>query len=155
MSYDEPHPTQAHAPVAPTQHLPQQPPKQHEPYPQPYPPHAVAPYNGPQQQQGWPQQQYPPPAYLPAPMVSTARPPVSTGLVVFAWILAVITFFYLLPWAVAVTRNRSNMGAIFLLNFLLGWSFIGWVVSLVMACGADQQTNVLVVNQAPYGPPPR
>ncbi|AKU18675.1 hypothetical protein VV02_05920 [Luteipulveratus mongoliensis] len=86
------------------------------------------------------------------------RQPVSGGLVAVAWIIAVITFFYMLPWAVAVTRNRSNMGAIGILNFLLGWTFLGWVASLVMACGSESSTNVVVVNQQPhYGQqyPPR
>ncbi|WP_231635259.1 superinfection immunity protein [Luteipulveratus halotolerans] len=63
-----------------------------------------------------------------------------------AWIVAVLTCMYMLPWAVAVTRNKSNMGVIGLLNFLLGWSFVGWVVSLVMAC-TSEPAPVVVVNQ--------
>lgn len=53
---------------------------------------------------------------------------------VIAWVLAVLSGFYMLPWAIAATRGRSNHGMIALLNFLLGWTFIGWVVALVMAC---------------------
>ena len=74
------------------------------------------------------------------------RPPVSGALVAVAWIVAILTCMYMLPWAVAVTRNRSNMGVIGLLNFLLGWSFVGWVVSLVMAC-MSEPAPVVVVNQ--------
>lgn len=107
--------------------------------------------------QGPPGPQYPMQGYAPAPMgpppaynsvVTTGRPGPSGALVAIAWILAICTFLYLLPWAIAATRNKSNQGAIFLLNFFLGWSLIGWVISLVMACGADPQSNIVVVNQS-------
>ena len=61
------------------------------------------------------------------------------GLVtVIAWVLAVLTLTYMLPWAVAATRGKSNQGAIAVLNLLLGWTLIGWIVALVMACGSHQ-----------------
>lgn len=107
--------------------------------------------------QGPPGPQYPMQPYAPQPMgpppaynsvVMTGRPGPSGAVVAIAWILAVVTFFYLLPWAIAATRNKSNQGGIFLLNFFLGWSFVGWVIALVMACGTDPQSNVVVVNQS-------
>jgi hypothetical protein len=55
-----------------------------------------------------------------------------------AWVLAVLSLGYFLPWAVAATRGKSNAGAIGWLNLLLGWTFIGWVAALVMACTAHQ-----------------
>lgn len=63
----------------------------------------------------------------------------NAGLVILAWVLTVCTLGYMLPWAIAETRGRQNSGAIGLLNFLLGWSVIGWIVALVMACGAHQK----------------
>jgi hypothetical protein len=39
-----------------------------------------------------------------------------------------------LPTLVAKSRNHPNTLPIFLLNLFLGWTFIGWVVSLVWAC---------------------
>lgn len=51
-----------------------------------------------------------------------------------AWLLAVLTIEYLLPWAIAATRGTSNSWAVGLLNFLLGWTFIGWIAALVLAC---------------------
>jgi hypothetical protein len=36
-----------------------------------------------------------------------------------------------LPTIIALARRRHNTLAIFLLNFFLGWTFVGWVVSLV------------------------
>lgn len=78
--------------------------------------------------------------------------PGSTG-VVIAWVLVVLTGFYMLPWAIAVTRGKSNHATIGLLNFLFGWSIIGWVIALALACGSHQppvgQTTI-VVNNAPH-----
>jgi hypothetical protein len=37
------------------------------------------------------------------------------------------------PWLIALTRGHHNLAAIFLLNLLLGWTFIGWVAALVWA----------------------
>ena len=62
--------------------------------------------------------------------------------VAVAWVFAILTFGYMLPWAVAATRGKSNSGAIALLNFLLGWTFIGWVAALVLACTAHQVAAV-------------
>lgn len=40
---------------------------------------------------------------------------------------------YFLPWLVARDRRHANVVSIFVLNLLLGWSLIGWVVALVWA----------------------
>jgi Superinfection immunity protein len=122
------------------------------------PQYAQATYTQPtyaQPMYGQPTYAQQPQAYSPGyGYAAPVRPPVSGGLVVVAWIIAFITFFYMLPWAVAVTRNRSNMAAIGLLNFLLGWSFIGWVVALVMACGSESQVTVVQQSyQQPYPAP--
>lgn len=135
----------------PGQYAPE--PQYHQPPQQPHDPMQ------PQFQQHRPQPHQPLPAYgpprpmAPAPvynsaMVATGRPAASGAVVAIAWILALGTFLYLLPWAVAATRNKSNQGGIFVVNFFLGWSFIGWIVALVMACGTDPQSNVVVVNRS-------
>lgn len=69
----------------------------------------------------------------------TVSPPrrTSTAHLVVAWVVALFTVFYMLPWAVTATRNKSNTRAIALINVFLGWSLIGWVVALVMACSAE------------------
>lgn len=79
----------------------------------------------------------------------------TNGLVVLvAWVVAVFSFFYMLPWAVAASRGKSNAAAVGLVNLLVGWTFIGWLVALAMACGAHQTVfagghtvNVLVAPQ--------
>jgi hypothetical protein len=49
------------------------------------------------------------------------------GVTAFVFSLAL----YFLPTIIALLRRRHNTLAIFLLNLLLGWTFVGWVVSLV------------------------
>lgn len=39
-----------------------------------------------------------------------------------------------LPTLVANSRRHPNTLAIFLVNLFFGWTFIGWVVSLIWAC---------------------
>ena len=44
---------------------------------------------------------------------------------------------YFLPTIVG--WSKRNAGAIFVLNLLLGWTFVGWVVALVWALTYDRQ----------------
>lgn len=44
---------------------------------------------------------------------------------------------YLLPSIVAYHRGHNAIGSIVVLNVLLGWTFIGWVVALVWAAGPN------------------
>ena len=59
-----------------------------------------------------------------------------------AWVVAIATLGYMLPWAVATTRGKRNHWAIFWLCLLLGWSLIGWVVALVMALNSHHVVAV-------------
>jgi len=49
---------------------------------------------------------------------------------------------YFLPTIIAFVRERHDKLAIFLLNFFLGWSVIGWIISLVWACKSDRVVYV-------------
>ena len=44
---------------------------------------------------------------------------------------------YFLPSLIAALRNKKDVLTIILVNFLLGWSVIGWIVCLVWALQAD------------------
>lgn len=55
---------------------------------------------------------------------------------------------YLLPTIIAVTRKPVNMTAAILVNVFLGWSFIGWIIALVLALGTKQPAY-----PAPFYPP--
>lgn len=111
-------------------------------------------------QQGWPAPQ---PAWAGRGQLSTDQRPVSSGIVATAWVCAVLTVGYLLPWAIAATRGRSNQAAVGLVNLFLGWSLIGWIVALVMACqahavvAATPNVTVVLAQQFPqpgYSVPP-
>jgi len=68
----------------------------------------------------------------------TDQQPQSGGVIAIAWILTVLTFGYMLPWAIAATRGTSNQGPVAIVNVLTGWTLIGWIVALVMACQAHR-----------------
>ena len=105
---------------------------------------------------------------VPHPVATT--PPATTPLVyaprrgadpvhvVIAWVCTVFTGGYFLPWAIAATRGKSNTLSIALINFLLGWTVIGWIVALVMACMAEPKVPVVQQSQhqtvVVYGSPP-
>lgn len=46
-------------------------------------------------------------------------------------IVCLLIAFYFIPTLVACFRGHRDSTAIFALNFLLGWTFIGWVAALV------------------------
>ena len=46
-------------------------------------------------------------------------------------------FYYFLPSIIAAARSKRDLVSIFVLNFLLGWTAIGWVIALVWALKAD------------------
>ena len=83
----------------------------------------------------------------------------STAHLVVAWIITVLTLAYTLPWAIAATRNKSNTATIAVINILLGWSLIGWIVALVMSLTSEPQqtfyvnTAVYPAQHQLYGPP--
>lgn len=58
---------------------------------------------------------------------------------------------YLLPSIIGFMRKKDNAVPILLLNLFLGWSLIGWVVSLVWATSKDAPVQQVVV-QNPNSP---
>jgi hypothetical protein len=60
--------------------------------------------------------------------------------------LAIFLLLYFLP-AIIGRHKRDAMG-IFLLNLLLGWTAVGWVIALIWACAAEPYpgAHVLPVN---------
>jgi Superinfection immunity protein len=59
---------------------------------------------------------------------------------------------YFLPTIIAFNRNRHNKGAIFVLNLFLGWTVLGWVVSMVWAVSSSQPPVIVVQGQQPPRP---
>jgi T4 superinfection immunity protein len=63
----------------------------------------------------------------------------ATVLIALLFIVAIGFPLYFLPTFIGC-RKRNGM-AIFVLNLLAGWSFIGWVIAIVWACTEDQPSN--------------
>ena len=45
--------------------------------------------------------------------------------------LCFLAIMYFVPAFVAFSRRHRNKFPIFLLNLFLGWTFLGWIISLV------------------------
>ncbi|STY91640.1 superinfection immunity protein [Leclercia adecarboxylata] len=64
------------------------------------------------------------------------------------WHIIILVFglvIYLLPGVIASSRMHKNSTAIWVLNIVLGWSFLGWVAALVWAFtnpGGNQATTM-------------
>ncbi|MEV7401744.1 superinfection immunity protein [Streptomyces sp. NPDC091267] len=46
---------------------------------------------------------------------------------------------YFVPTVVALTRGVPNKGSVIVINLLLGWTVVGWIVALAMAARSSQQ----------------
>ena len=83
------------------------------------------------------------------------------GAIMFLIAFAVAVCLYFLPSIVALTRHSHNLGSVVVLNLFLGWTLVGWVVSLALAVKRLPQPQVIVVQQPlvyqspPPPPPPR
>jgi Superinfection immunity protein len=51
--------------------------------------------------------------------------------------LALMGFFYLLPTLVANARRGQQVLGVFILDLLLGWTFVGWVIALIWAVSME------------------
>ena len=65
----------------------------------------------------------------------------------------VLIGIYFVPTIIAAIRQHHNGIPIFLVNILLGWTFIGWVVALIWSCTAVQP-QLQKPTQAATAPPP-
>lgn len=82
----------------------------------------------------------------------------AAAFVLFVLLLLLGIAMYFLPSIVGFVRKVPNAVSILIINFFLGWTLIGWVVSLAMAF-RDQQQPVVInqimpnVTQPPLQPP--
>ncbi len=63
-----------------------------------------------------------------------------------AFLCAVAMYF--LPAIIALQRRHVSSGAIFLWNFFLGWSIVGWIVCFAWACSGDTRREVVILPPA-------
>jgi cation transporter-like permease len=76
---------------------------------------------------------------------------IGVGLLIF---LAIGFIAYFVPSMIALGRRHPKKGQIILVNVLLGWSLVGWIVSLVWAFSSPQPPQTIVVQLPSYPPPP-
>lgn len=84
-----------------------------------------------------------PPQQHPSSSHTTSSDAKSAGkvtLLIIFTLLAVALYF--LPTVIAGARRKRNVPAIFALNLLLGWTFLGWVASLVWSVVRDPSPPV-------------
>jgi uncharacterized membrane protein len=62
------------------------------------------------------------------------------------FIILIALVIYFLPSMAGY--NKRNVGAIFALNLLLGWTLIGWVVAFVWAMTEDDEPKKVIMPQA-------
>lgn len=55
---------------------------------------------------------------------------------------------YFLP--AIIGRNKRAAGMIFLVNFLAGWTIVGWIVALVWACNAEPMPQLVYAGGVQY-----
>lgn len=56
-----------------------------------------------------------------------------SGVLGFIIIIASIVAYWA-PTIVAASRHVPNRGSVIVINLFLGWTVIGWVIALAMAC---------------------
>jgi hypothetical protein len=48
-------------------------------------------------------------------------------------VLLLLVTLYFLPSIVAVARDTHDVGSVIVVNVFLGWTFLGWVISMASA----------------------
>ena len=70
------------------------------------------------------------------PSMAIADDRSNPDLLLFVGILVFLLAAYLLPWIVGRRRGVNASGALFCINLLFGWTFIGWIICMMWAvCG--------------------
>ena len=62
-------------------------------------------------------------------------------LIVFLLLCLIGLAIYLIPTGIAMLRSHPNIVPIFLVNFLLGWICLGWIVALVWSVTAIDKSK--------------
>lgn len=61
--------------------------------------------------------------------------------------LLILVALYMMPTGIAAARHH-NPGGVAIVNVLLGWTMIGWIIALVMASGAEKQPVLITQHTA-------
>lgn len=61
--------------------------------------------------------------------------------------------WYFVPLIISLIRMHNPLG-VGLVNLFVGWTLIGWIAALVMACTSKPQPQAVTVMAPPYPMPP-
>ena len=70
-----------------------------------------------------------------------------TGVIYWVWFFS-IPVAYLTPAIIALARGNRNKGSVVVVDLLLGWTFVGWIVAFAMAF--QSQKPVAAMYPPPY-----
>jgi hypothetical protein len=59
---------------------------------------------------------------------------VVVNLVILVGLVVGSLMLYFAPWIIGAQRHVPNVSAVIMINVFLGWTMIGWLVALNMAC---------------------
>jgi hypothetical protein len=86
-------------------------------------------------------------ALVAAPTTSTS----DAALLAFIATLFAVAAIYLSPTITATIRKLPNLGSVFAINLLLGWSLAGWAVAWALALRSRPHPPTAVPVAAPPG----
>src|SRR5258708_34863452 len=73
--------------------------------------------------------------------------------IIHSWIIGCsLAAIYFAPALVAFSRRQQNRRFILALNFLFGWTIVGWIICLAWAARAPSGEPVVVVRTVPQVP---
>lgn len=70
------------------------------------------------------------------------------------YVLVIIFLLYFLPTVTGAIRKVPNIVSVFVVNFFLGWTVVGWVVALAMAARTAPPPGYPPVSGYPPPTPP-
>jgi hypothetical protein len=60
---------------------------------------------------------------------------------------AAALLLYFVPALIAILRGHQSWPAIAILDLLLGWSVIGWIIALIWSLTAPRRETVIVLRE--------
>lgn len=82
------------------------------------------------------------------------------AIIIFIVLIVLAICIYFMPTIIGAQRKVVNVGSVFAINLLLGWTLIGWAVALAMALRTNppyaypqQQYPVTATTPHVQGPP--
>lgn len=73
------------------------------------------------------------------------------GFLIVIWLILLAMYFA--PLIVAISRHHHQTGAIVVINVFLGWTLVGWVVAMAMACSATLPPSAQTIVNVNRDPP--